>query len=44
MGPRDVKAANFHNLIDRWKKLPLLGEDELDRGCAASVGEVLKQF
>ena len=43
VGPRDVKSAYFHNLIDRWKKLSLFGEDEVDRGSAASVGEVPKQ-
>ena len=43
MGPRDVKSAYFHNLIGRWKKLALFGEDEVDRGWAASEGEVPKQ-
>ena len=43
VGPRDVKSAYFHNLIDRWKKLSLFGEDEDDRGSAASEGEVPKQ-
>ena len=44
VGPRDVKSAYFHNLIDRWKKLSLFGKDEVDRGWAASEGEVPKQF
>ena len=43
VGPRDVKSAYFHNLIDRWKKLSLFVEDEVDRGWAASEGEVPKQ-
>ena len=43
VGPRDVKSAYLHNLIDRWKKLSLFGEDEVDRGSAASEGEVPKQ-
>ena len=43
VGPRDVKSACFHYLIDRWKKLSLFGEDEVDRGWAASEGEVPKQ-
>ena len=34
VGPRDVESAYFHNLIDRWKKLSLFGEDEIDRGSA----------
>ena len=29
--PRDVKFAYFHILIDRWKKLSLFGEDEVNR-------------
>ena len=32
MGPRDAKAAYFHNLIDRWKGVELFGEDEVDWG------------
>ena len=43
VGPRDVKSAYFHNLIDRWKKLSLFGENKVDRGSAASEGEVPKQ-
>ena len=43
VGPRDVKSAYFHNLIDRCKKLSLFGEDEVDRGSAASEGEFPKQ-
>ena len=43
VGPRDVKSAYFHNLIDRWKKLSLFGENEVDRGSAASEGELPKQ-
>ena len=43
VGPRDVESAYFHNLIDRWKKLSLFGEDEIDRGSAALEGEVPKQ-
>ena len=41
--PRDVGSAYFHSLIDRWKKLSLFGEDEVDRSWAASEGEVPKQ-
>ena len=41
--PRFGKAAYFHNLIDRWKKLSSFGEDDVDRGCAALEGEVPKQ-
>ena len=40
MAPRDAKAAYFHNLSDRWKKLPSFGEDEVDSGWAASESEV----
>ena len=43
VGPRDVTAAYFHNLIDRWKKLSLFGEDDVDRSSAASEGEIPKQ-
>ena len=43
VGPRDVKSAYFHNLIDRWKKLSWFCENEVDRGSAASKGEVPKQ-
>ena len=43
VGPRDAKAAYFHNLIDRWKCVESFGEDENDRGSAASEGEVPKQ-
>ena len=43
VGPRDVKSAYFHILIDRWKKLSLFGEDEVDQGSAALEGEVPKQ-
>ena len=43
VGPRDAKAAYFHNLIDRWKCVESFGEDEVDRGWVKSECEVHKQ-
>ena len=43
VGPRDAKAAYFHNLIDRWKCVESFGEDEVDRGWVKSECEVPKQ-
>ena len=43
VGPRDVKAAYFHNLIDRWKSVNSFGEAEVDQGWVKSECEVPKQ-
>ena len=43
VGPKEKKAAYFHNLIDRWKSVDSFGEAEVHRGWAKSESELPKQ-
>ena len=43
VGPKEKKAAYFHNLTDRWKSVDSFGEDEVDRGWVKSESEFPKQ-
>ena len=43
LGPKEKKAAYFHNLIDRWKSVDSFGEAEVDRGWVKPKCEFPKQ-
>ena len=43
VGPKEKKAAIFHNLIDRWKSVGSFGEAEVDRGWVKPECEDPKQ-